>query len=152
MKQQSRMTCPCEYCCAFRSIEGYLAFAVKPCLYQRSEDHPPVVNLKRDRIIAIEQQLEVLEKEAATLKKALQKECNHSQVVEVEYSHSVYFNSSPPRRLCLLCGLEEDGWGCGYQKLRTEPIHIFSDRERHRFYQLRKLKPLQTREVILLPE
>jgi hypothetical protein len=35
--------------------------------------------------------------------------CKHLRVVE--------FDGAPPRRICVECGAEEEGWCCGYQVL-----------------------------------
>jgi hypothetical protein len=45
--------------------------------------------------------------------------CKHSKIAECNYEHREYSSSSPPSRLCLQCGLCEEGWGCGYLVLNT---------------------------------
>lgn len=50
----------------------------------------------------------------------LQTACAHplSEVVEGEYRPDPWGNNStPPFRVCKLCGYAEEGWHCGYWKL-----------------------------------
>ena len=49
--------------------------------------------------------------------------CDHIEVFETPFkSAGILFSSQPPRRMCVSCGLEEDGWGCGYGKLAESKI------------------------------
>lgn len=50
------------------------------------------------------------------LKKAIcrvQQKCTHEQIAECEY-YSNGYSSLCPERICLNCGMTEEGWGCGY--------------------------------------
>ena len=67
--------------------------------------------------------------------KQLQSLCNHPKVCECDYLPMEFFSSLPPRRICEVCGLEEEGWGCGYKVLTTEYVKQVS---RDKFYSLRK--------------
>jgi len=45
--------------------------------------------------------------------------CSHESLAECNYVPSGTFTyARPPMRVCLNCGLVEEGWGCGYQVLR----------------------------------
>lgn len=47
--------------------------------------------------------------------------CKHPTVVEAPAIHSPYGRSTPPFRVCMQCGMSEEGWGCGYIVLHGEP-------------------------------
>jgi len=46
-----------------------------------------------------------------------QDKCTHGNIAECDYSSSDYRDTFPPIRICLDCGLTEEGWGCGYRTL-----------------------------------
>lgn len=46
--------------------------------------------------------------------------CEHNNVAECDYKPSEFFNTLPPMRVCLDCGLSEEGWGCGFRVLREK--------------------------------
>jgi hypothetical protein len=46
-----------------------------------------------------------------------QEHCTHGDIAECDYSSSYYRDTFPPIRICLGCGLTEEGWGCGYRTL-----------------------------------
>jgi hypothetical protein len=48
--------------------------------------------------------------------------CPHPNVGEALYSSSS-FSTSPPFRVCLDCGLAEDGWGAGYRILTARLVY-----------------------------
>jgi hypothetical protein len=52
----------------------------------------------------------------------LQAECKHERVIEAPYAPSLsgFFNAMPPFRVCTVCGVTGDGWGCGYDMLATK--------------------------------
>ena len=97
----------------------------------------------RERVIAINAEQAQLREEKEILTKGLQEQCTHEVVIELD--------STPPHRLCLMCGVEEEGWGCGYKRLNErhvgEPKKIikFDDE----FYRYRQLKPLKQ---IMVPD
>ncbi len=99
---------------------------------------------KRERVLAIYREEEVLKQERECFMRELQASCAHESVVETDYkpSASGLFSAMPPRRLCIVCGFEEKGWGCGYDKLRADTHVIRKDVSRDEFYALRKLRPL----------
>lgn len=62
--------------------------------------------------------------------KKFQKVCKHPHLIECEYKSMNYGSSMPPLRVCKDCGLSEDGWSCGYEKLRQKDEYQESLRER----------------------
>lgn len=48
---------------------------------------------------------------------SVQTECNHKDIAECGYSYSDYRDTFSPIRICLDCGITEEGWGCGYKTL-----------------------------------
>lgn len=50
-----------------------------------------------------------------------QASCSHpvDELLDARYIPSDYGYSTPPFRVCKLCGLAEQGWHCGYWKLDT---------------------------------
>jgi len=70
-----------------------------------------------------------------TLLPILRKQCEHSRVIETDYVAQTFLPSLKPRRLCLDCGIEEEGWGAGYHVLIAEPTEFCEVRED--FYQQR---------------
>lgn len=44
----------------------------------------------------------------------------HAQIAEAPYRKNDFVASMPPFRVCLRCGLHEEGWGSGYHMLRGE--------------------------------
>lgn len=68
--------------------------------------------------------IDKLEKEREEIVARGQKYCPHptSEILEGEYKRGHYF-TSPPFRVCKLCGYAEDGWHCGYWKLQdNDPV------------------------------
>jgi hypothetical protein len=47
-------------------------------------------------------------------------QCSHSTIGEVPYKDNRWLASLPPFRVCMSCGLTEDGWGCGYLVLTAK--------------------------------
>ena len=64
----------------------------------------------------------MLEKQRMQMILDLQAQCKHpeEEIFEVPYRDNTYFRATPPFRVCRLCGLGEEGWGCGYWKLDTK--------------------------------
>lgn len=54
-----------------------------------------------------------------------QSNCTHPDVGEADYGGS----GLPPFRVCLHCGMTEDGWGPGYQVLKFEHPRKFGRKE-----------------------
>lgn len=79
--------------------------------------------------------------------------CKHSKIAECNYGHREYSSSAPPARLCLQCGLWEEGWGCGYYVLNTVTPVMLSREELSRLATVRIYEddkgPLLRREVVL---
>ena len=55
---------------------------------------------------------------------SVQSDCPHVSVAECDYKPSEYFNAQPPMRVCLDCGMSEEGWGCGFKVLREKVIGL----------------------------
>lgn len=99
---------------------------------------------KRRLLIERKSLIKTLEQECRNLTEELQKECAHEAIIESGYFHIV--GTFPPRRMCVICGLEENGWGCGYQVLDDDSkiIKEFKGQNgRDEFYEYRDLKPLE---------
>ena len=55
---------------------------------------------------------------------SVQSECNHTNIAECDYQPSEFFNALAPMRVCLDCGLSEEGWGCGFKVLRERVVGL----------------------------
>ena len=71
-----------------------------------------VLNALRDEIISITAKQKELEERRESLVAQLRNECMHEAVIETPYQGGEAL-SNPPRRLCVICGLDEEGWGSG---------------------------------------
>ena len=96
----------------------------------------------RDRIIAINRERDRLNVQKETLVNQLREQCAHDIVMETPYEDTML-----PRRICVTCALEEDGWGSGYKILVKAPIK--NNLSRDEFYSYRKFVPLKQ---ITIPE
>lgn len=85
----------------------------------------------RANIVKIEKALIAMESQKEKILKELRRKCSHQTIVETPY-----LGHDAPMRICAICSLEEEGWGCGYDKLRKEPIKIV---DRDEFYRFRNL-------------
>lgn len=75
--------------------------------------------------------------------KQFREECTHPKVTEVEYVSREYGDSLPPMRICELCGVEEEGWYCGYKVLVEDDKRIIREiSSRDDFFRLRQEGPL----------
>jgi hypothetical protein len=77
--------------------------------------------MKLNDIKKLDKRIEDLEKKREAALGKLQSECKHpiGEVIEAHYRQAGYFGPMPPFRVCKSCGYAEDGWGCGYWKLRN---------------------------------
>lgn len=59
--------------------------------------------------------------QAHELVERVQRECTHPAdgIYEAPYVKAGWLSAQPPYRVCLRCGWAEEGWGCGWQLLRT---------------------------------
>jgi hypothetical protein len=75
----------------------------------------------RTLIDRIDLKIEKLQGEREVLRQTGQNKCSHpaGEILEAEYANGNYF-TSPPFRVCKLCGYAEEGWHCGYWKLRED--------------------------------
>ena len=56
-------------------------------------------------------ELKAAERKVEASYAALRTQCQHPEIIEVSPE------TSPPLRLCLICGIKEEGWGSGYHVL-----------------------------------
>lgn len=73
----------------------------------------------RDRI----EDLEVAELNLEAALKLVRQVCDHRNLIECEY----WEFGLAPRRLCVDCGAEEEGWHCGYQELKGATTKVSRD-------------------------
>ena len=88
-------------------------------------------------IIKLNDKINKLKEKKDSLIKSTQKTCKHEFCVECDYQSMDYFDSLPPSKLCLNCGLKEDGWGCGYEKLKDTKNRLNVIVPRNILYKLR---------------
>ena len=82
---------------------------------------------------------ELIDKQEELLKQ-LQDTCQHEACAEVDYRpEGIITYANPPRRICLICGIEEDGWGAGYELLANSCVTVHCGSDRDKFYNFRKL-------------
>lgn len=99
----------------------------------------------RERIMQIYDDKKALKLEEEFLLRELQEICKHESVVETKHvPPGMVASADPPRRICAICSLEEEGWGSGYKKLTAEPIRVV---DRDEFWGFRNLKPLTTVKI-----
>lgn len=63
--------------------------------------------------------------------------CKHEHQAECEYQPGYFLSSLGPMRVCLDCGLSEDGWGPGYKVLTDDKQKSFQKIERNLLYKRR---------------
>jgi hypothetical protein len=99
-----------------------------------------VVNKIEKKLKNKQAHIDRLIKERDVLLRELRLQCKHLRVVECEWVKNEYIDSFPPRRICVDCGAEEEGWGCGYQVLFDKEgrhtIRVLNNRDD--FYKYRK--------------
>lgn len=95
-------------------------------------------NEKRDKIVALTTERKRLKAELETLSGELRSECSHVSVIQNE--------NSPPSRICLICGTEEESYnhGNGFKVLWVKPVRTV---ERGIFNFHRELQQLTTEIV-----
>lgn len=73
--------------------------------------------------------------------------CTHETVGEAPYKHSGHLASLPPLRVCMKCGLVEEGWHCGYLVLTNDLVYNLT---RDQAYDLRSVTIEQEDKGLLL--
>lgn len=69
------------------------------------------INQAKDELMEANQHFALVIKEVQT-------ECFHTDIAECPYeSETAFCYSQPPWRVCIDCGLAEEGWGSGYKVL-----------------------------------
>ncbi len=99
-----------------------------------SRGSAPVKELRRK----VEQKIKRRQRTEAEMAEAiaeLRRVCTHEHVVEAPYepSRSGMFDSLKPLRLCTDCGIEEEGWGVGFNVLDGSAQEV----ARNKLYSLR---------------
>jgi hypothetical protein len=89
------------------------------------------------RIAAKQKRLAVAEMAFIATVRDVQKKCKHKFLAECDYRPSDYGSASPPIRICLDCGLTEEGWGCGFIVLKRDEEFV-GKISRDKLYSLRK--------------
>lgn len=86
---------------------------------------------EKKQISELRLEQEEIEKQIDKLISSIKKNCKHpvSHIVEIPYkprgSHDWDGEvSDPPYRICKICGYKEEGWGCGYNKLKYPKAEI----------------------------
>lgn len=76
---------------------------------------------------------------------SIREECLHLKIAEVDYSPSThFFHAQPPKRICEVCGVEEEGWRCGYIVLAQKEGRVFRTiSSREEFFNLRQPGPIR---------
>jgi len=79
--------------------------------------------------------------------------CAHDSVGEAPYQYNDHLANSPPKRVCMHCGLVEEGWSAGYLVLKNELVFKLT---RDQVYDLRTVQidqedkgPIIRKEVTL---
>lgn len=87
-----------------------------------------------DKILKVTEAQKDLERTIESVQAA----CEHNNVAECDYKPSEFFNALPPMRVCLDCGLSEEGWGCGFRVLREKIVGLQPQRvSREDLYSIR---------------
>lgn len=79
--------------------------------------------------------LKKLSKARSSLEKQLKiirKRCKHRDAVELPYS-KFWDSAVPPRRICKKCGVEEQGWGAGYQVIPWDHVPMVDEEAFNKF-------------------
>jgi hypothetical protein len=79
--------------------------------------------------------------------------CSHATVGEAPHQQNAHVRNFPPLRVCMTCGLVEEGWSCGYLVLDNELAYSLT---RDQVYDIRSVTveqedkgPLLRKEVTL---
>ncbi len=76
------------------------------------------------RILSKQKKLAKVNMELTATVRMVQKECKHTQQAECDYVPCDWGDSEPPARICLECGMVEEGWGCGYKVLKNSDLLV----------------------------
>lgn len=72
-----------------------------------------------NKLRALNRSIARLTRERNAVLAEVRRNCKHLRLVELEYRAGM-IGTDPPMRICVSCGAEERGWGCGYQVLVTK--------------------------------
>jgi hypothetical protein len=113
------------------------------------------MEINSGRPILIADQLEEIDKRVRAIlaeREALIKDtvagCRHpwEAIYELPYKPHEWLQSERPWLICSLCGLTEEGWGCGYKKLRHAEHKDLLIISRDRWNKMRTITVSQGRE------
>jgi len=92
---------------------------------------PRLIATQLDEIAA---EMQAIQDKKLKLIKETIKSCSHpiECVRELPYQEGTWLASTPPWLICTDCGYTEEGWGCGYLKLRhadtdKQPVISFDE-------------------------
>lgn len=104
-------------------------------LWQDYKADRPIMDIVQDAHAAImvtKESITGLTLQLKTLITETQGICLHPRAVECDHLEQALGGVLKPLRLCTDCGLEEEGWGCGYTKLREAEITCVNRQELYR--------------------
>lgn len=117
--------------------------------YSRSENRIDIPRRRaRADVDAIDAKLSALQQERKEIIAEIQAQCQHpiDALIEGQYQ-STYYSTTPPFRVCKLCGYAEEGWYCGYWKLQGNDIPQLPNEVAHKlvlkFYTQEKMNELR---------
>lgn len=94
----------------------------------------------RDRVREIDAEKKALDAQRAETLSELQASCSHDTIAEIPYASGLFLDNLP-RRICIFCALEEEGWM--FRALHGKGSHIVKVRDRDEFWGYRKLVDLK---------
>jgi len=93
-----------------------------------------VIELKNKRILRAHNRVaQEEEKRRTTCIEEILK-CDHSDIAEANARYDAWGGADPEFRICLKCGLGEEGWGIGYSLLESEEVKNISRENAWKIY------------------
>lgn len=105
-------------------------------------------SLIADQLEDIEKRLAVIYAEKEALIKKTVADCDHplDAIYELPYEEGSWLGYQRPWLICSKCGYTEEGWGCGYKKLRHAEYKDPPIITRERWVSMRTIQREQERE------
>lgn len=75
------------------------------------------MKVRNERINQAKDELMEVNQHFALVIKQVQEACKHHDIAECEYEPAYFSYAQAPWRVCIDCGLAEEGWGSGYKVL-----------------------------------
>jgi hypothetical protein len=96
----------------------------------------------------IQQRLDVIYAEKEALIRKTVSECSHplEAIYELPHKYHEWLQAERPWLICSLCGYTEEGWGCGYKKLRHAEYEDLLIINKERWNKMRTITVSQGRE------